>query len=93
MPQIASAVANVSGVRLKHTAPFFNEFVVDVGRPAHEVLSDLQARGILGGLDLGRFYPELATCILMTATELTTSGDVAALQSALREVLRAPAAL
>lgn len=91
--ELASAVANVPGVRLRHSAPFFNEFVADVGRPAMEVLAALREREILGGLDLGRFYPELSTCILMTATELTTSGDVAALASALEEVLRVPAAV
>ncbi|MBV9719665.1 MAG: aminomethyl-transferring glycine dehydrogenase subunit GcvPA [Candidatus Eremiobacteraeota bacterium] len=89
--ELASAVANVRGVRLKHSAPFFNEFVADVGRPAGSVLAGLAERNILGGLDLGRFYPELSTCILMTATELTTSGDVNALASALEEVLNVPA--
>ncbi len=89
--ELASAVANVEGIRLKHAAPFFNEFVADVGRPAGEVLAALQQRNVLGGLDLGRFYPELASCILMTATELTTTGDVGALARALEEALRVPA--
>jgi glycine dehydrogenase subunit 1 len=91
--ELASAVANVRGVRLKHAAPFFNEFVADVGRPAGEVLAALRERQILGGLDLGRFYPELSSCILMTATELTTTGDIAALANALEEVLHVPAAV
>jgi glycine cleavage system P protein (glycine dehydrogenase) subunit 1 len=91
--ELASAVANVPGVRLKHSAPFFNEFVADVGRPAGEVLAALAERGILGGLDLGRFYRELNSCILMTATELTTSGDVNALAAALEEALHVPASL
>ncbi len=91
--ELASAVANVPGVRLPYDAPFFNEFVADVGRPAAGVLAELQDRGILAGIDLGRFYPELATCILMTATELTTSGDIDALAGALKEVLRAHVAV
>ena len=53
---------------------------------AARVLAALQERGIIGGLDLGRFYPELADCILMTATELTTPATSRALASALREV-------
>ncbi len=89
--ELASAVANVAGVKLKHAAPFFNEFVADVGRPAGEVLSALQEHGILGGLDLGRFYPELSSCILMTATELTTTGDINALVRALEKILHVPA--
>ena len=91
--ELASAVANVPGVRLKHAAPFFNEFVADVGRPAGKVLAALRERNILGGLALGRFYPELSSCILMTATELTTTGDIKALASALEEVLHVPAAV
>ncbi|MGA8326917.1 MAG: aminomethyl-transferring glycine dehydrogenase subunit GcvPA [Candidatus Cybelea sp.] len=89
--ELASAVANVAGLTLKSSAPFFNEFVVDTGRPAGEVLVALQERRILGGVDLGRFYPELKSCILMTATELTTSGDINALATALEEIMRAPA--
>jgi glycine dehydrogenase subunit 1 len=89
--ELASAVASVNGVSLTHSAPFFNEFVADVGRPAAEVLAALQQRGILGGLDLGRFYPELSSCILMTATELTTTDDITALAGALEEVLHVPA--
>jgi glycine dehydrogenase subunit 1 len=89
--ELASAVANVPSVRIKHTAPFFNEFVADVGRPAEEVLAGLRERNILGGVGLGRFYPEMSTCILMTATELTTTGDIKALESALEEVLHVPA--
>ncbi|MBV9233773.1 MAG: aminomethyl-transferring glycine dehydrogenase subunit GcvPA, partial [Candidatus Eremiobacteraeota bacterium] len=91
--ELASSVANLPGARLKYAAPFFNEFVLDVGRPAAGVLTELQTHGILGGLDLGRFYPELSSCILMAATELTTSGDIAALRAALEEVLRVPAAV
>jgi glycine dehydrogenase subunit 1 len=91
--ELASAVARVDGVRLKHAAPFFNEFVADVGRPAGEVLAALQQQKILGGVDLGRFYPELSSCILMTATELTTTGEIAALAGALAEILHVPAAV
>jgi glycine dehydrogenase subunit 1 len=81
--ELASAVANVDGVKIKFAAPFFNEFVVDVGAPAAGVLTSLQELGILGGVDLGRWYPELESCILTTATELTTSADITAFAAAL----------
>ncbi len=81
--ELASAVAGVEGVKIQYPAPFFNEFVVNVGRSAKDVLEALREVGILGGVDLGRWYPELSDCILMTATELTTSGDVDALAAAL----------
>ena len=84
----ATAVSSVAGAKLKFAAPFFNEFVVDVGEPASAVLARLQDRGILGGVDLGRWYPELSTCMLVAATEMTTAADIDALATALSEVLR-----
>ncbi len=86
--ELATAVSNLDGVDLKFSAPFFNEIVVDVHQPAGEVLAKLQERKILGGVDLGRWYPELSTCILMNATELTTSGEIVALATALGEIVR-----
>jgi len=88
--ELATAVAGVPGVSLRFDAPFFNEIVVRVGNAA-EVLAELQKRGVLGGVDLGRFYPEYADSILMTATELTTTGDIAKLTAALREVVHVAA--
>jgi glycine dehydrogenase subunit 1 len=89
--ELATAVANVGGATLKFVAPFFNELVVDVHRPAAAVVGQLQERGILGGVALGRFYSELENCILMAATELTTAEDVKALAHALGEVMHAHA--
>jgi hypothetical protein len=58
------------------------------------VLEALRKHRIIGGLDLGRFYPELADCVLMNATELTTTAQIAHLATALREVaVHAPAGI
>ena len=86
--ELATAVSKLDGVDLKFTAPFFNEVVVDVHQSARDVLAKLQERKILGGVDLGRWYPELSTCILMNATELTTSGEIESLATALGEIVR-----
>ena len=85
--ELATAVSAIAGVDLKFTAPFFNEIVVDVHQNADDVLAKLRERKILGGVALGRFYPELSTCILMNATELTSTGDIEALATALSEVV------
>ncbi|MEO6913621.1 MAG: aminomethyl-transferring glycine dehydrogenase subunit GcvPA [Candidatus Baltobacteraceae bacterium] len=89
--ELAAKVSSIAGLSLRYQAPFFNEFAVNVHQPANTVLANLQARGILGGIDLGRFYPELSDCILMTATELTSTADIDALCSALQEVANVPA--
>jgi glycine dehydrogenase subunit 1 len=91
--ELATAVSSIDGIDLRFDAPFFSEIVVNVHQPAAAVLGKLQTRGILGGVDLGRFYPEYADSILMNATELTTTGDIAALTTALKEVAHAPAAV
>ncbi len=76
----------LEGFAAKFAAPMFNEFVLQVPGRAADVLTALERQGILGGLELGRFYPELADCILMTATELTTGADVDRLVTALSEI-------
>jgi glycine dehydrogenase subunit 1 len=91
--ELATAVSKLDGVDLKFSAPFFNEVVVDVHQRAGDVLAKLQQRKILGGVDLGRWYPELSTCILMNATELTTSGEIASLATALGEIVRVHASV
>ena len=91
--ELATEVSKLDGVDLKFTAPFFSEIVVDVHRPARSVLGKLQESKILGGVDLGRWYPELSTCILMNATELTTSAQIRQLTSALGEIVRVHASV
>jgi glycine dehydrogenase subunit 1 len=86
--QLRAAVTAVPGCELVFGAPVFNEFVLRVPGPASGVLDALREHQIIGGLDLGRFYPELADCILMTATELTTPAQIAHVTTALREVAK-----
>lgn len=69
--------AHYLGDRLKRkfSAPYFNEFVVpiaDVAAANRELLD----RKIIGGLDLGRFYPELAGQMLLCATETSKKADM-----------------
>jgi glycine dehydrogenase subunit 1 len=86
--ELATAVSKLDGVDLKFSASFFNEIVVDVHQPARDVLAKLAERKILGGVDLGRWYPELSTCILMNATELTTTAQIDQLATSLGDIVR-----
>jgi glycine dehydrogenase subunit 1 len=89
--ELASAVSAIGGCSLQFAAPYFNEIVVDVHQSAKVVLEKLEQRGILGGVNLGRYYPEYANCILMAATEMTTTAEIDKLAKALRESVHAPA--
>jgi glycine dehydrogenase subunit 1 len=87
---LAERVCAVPGFARAFAAPVFNEIAIRVPQTttAAAVLAQLGERSILGGLDLGRFYPELADCILMTATELTTDDEIVAFGSALEAIAR-----
>ena len=87
---LAERVVAVPGFSRAFEAPVFNELAIRVpsGSSAALVLDALRERKILGGVDLGRWYPQLDDCILMTATELTTDDEIAALGSALADVAR-----
>jgi glycine dehydrogenase subunit 1 len=56
-------------------APYFNEFVARVRDPKAANLALLD-RKIIGGLELGRFYPELSDCVLLCATEMSKKSDM-----------------
>jgi len=58
-------------------APFFNEFVVRTnGRTPEQINSELLEKKIVGGLLLGRFYPELKDSMLLCATEMSRRQDM-----------------
>ncbi len=87
--QTAARLAKVPGVSVLNTA-YFNEFTVVLPKDAREVVRALADRQVLGGVSLGRLFPEapeLAGGLLVTATETTTAEDIEALATALTEVL------
>ena len=56
---------------LRFSGPFFNEFVANTnGRTADQINQSLLGKKVIGGLPLGRFYPELADSMLLCATEM-----------------------
>jgi glycine dehydrogenase subunit 1 len=57
-------------------APFFKEFVVRPPAPATVVNKALLEDKIIGGLDLGPYYPELAGCLLIAVTEKRTKDEI-----------------
>jgi glycine dehydrogenase subunit 1 len=65
------------GVGLPFRGPFFNEFVAKPsGITAVEVNRRALEKKIIGGLDLGRFYPELDGCMLVCATEVNRRAEM-----------------
>ncbi|MBW2989610.1 aminomethyl-transferring glycine dehydrogenase subunit GcvPA [Candidatus Woesearchaeota archaeon] len=63
------------GVKLRFDNDFYNEFAVKVS-DAEKVNSELIKGKIIGGLGLGKHYPELDGCLLLCVTELNTKEDI-----------------
>jgi len=57
--------------------PRFKEFVLRVGEGGvEELLEVARSEGILAGVPLGRWYPELADCLLVAVTEKRTKAEI-----------------
>ena len=75
------------GIKPAFNAPFFKEFVVKTPTPVAEVNRVLLQDKIIGGLDLGRFYPELQKHTLLCVTEKRTQKEIAALVAGMGKCL------
>jgi glycine dehydrogenase subunit 1 len=64
-------------------ASFLSEFPVQVAQP-RQLLERLAEQGILGGLDAGRWFPELAGVLLFCCTELNDRAAIDELVEACR---------
>jgi glycine dehydrogenase subunit 1 len=86
---LAERVQRVPGVQVVNHA-FFNEFALRLPCPAAPVVEALAERGVLAGIPISRLYPdraELATLLLVAATETATEADMERLAQGLAEVL------
>ena len=71
------------GIGRTFNTPFFQEFVVKLSGNIAEINKKLLAQGIIGGLDLGQYYPELAGNMLLCVTENRTKEQIDALVAGL----------
>lgn len=64
-------------VKSRFSGKFFNEFAARFdGKTTEAVNKALLPKKIIGGLPLGRFYPELADSVLLCATEMSRREDM-----------------
>ncbi len=64
-------------LKKRFSGPFFNEFVAEAGaKDIAEMNRALEAKNIIGGLPLERFYPELKSTVLLCCTEMTQRADM-----------------
>jgi glycine dehydrogenase subunit 1 len=87
--ELVAALTRIKGVHIAFNSPTFHEAVLTLDRPVAPVLSALESRGILGGLNLAEHYPELGNALLVCATETRTTADIDAYAAALGDVMKA----
>jgi len=78
----AAALTSGSRWRRAFAAPFFNEFAVR-GRDATAALARARDAGVLAGVPLGPWYPELDDALLVAVTEVHDDAAVARLAEVL----------
>jgi glycine dehydrogenase subunit 1 len=83
----AQRLGEVPGCRIRFTGPRFKEFVLETPRDGAELAAGLAQRGFLVGPGLGRWYPDLANCLLVAVTERRTEGDIEGLAEAVEKEL------
>jgi len=85
----ADRLAKVPGVLVLNES-FFNEFTLVLPKDARAIIRELADRQILGGVSLGRLYPDedqLSHGLIVAVTETATVEDIEAFAAALQEVL------
>ncbi|HET9145498.1 MAG TPA: glycine dehydrogenase, partial [Sphingomicrobium sp.] len=88
--EAADRLSAIPGVSLVNDA-FFNEFTLKLPIEARPVVHSLVERGVLGGVSLGRLYPDvdaLQNGLVVAVTETVTDEDIAAFEAALKEVVQ-----
>ena len=70
-------LGSVAGVTVDNASTrFFKEFVVRVDAVPEEINRKLLQHGIVGGLPLGKYYPDLPNSLLVCVTETKTREDI-----------------
>jgi glycine dehydrogenase subunit 1 len=80
-------LGGIRGVSLLTGGPTFNEFTLNLPMAAATVSERLLAKGIAAGVPLGRWYPGMESCLVVTVTEKRSREEIETLAARLEEVL------
>lgn len=72
----ARRLGEIRGCSIRFEGPRFKELVLETPIVADDLVQGLARRGLLIGPALGRWYPELANCLLVAVTERRTEEDI-----------------
>lgn len=69
-------ISKIKGFSLPQSSRTFLEFVARCPSPVEGINKALLKDGIIGGLDLSKFYPDMKGLMLLSFTELTKKEDI-----------------
>lgn len=84
---LKNKLAKLDHLKILFDAPCFHEFVIQVHRPATDIIADMAAKGYVAGVNISEDYPALGQCILLCVTETKTEQDLDEFVAALSECL------
>lgn len=87
--RLLDGIARVDGVEPVFAGPHFHEVALRLPVPAAKVLAHMEAGGVLGGVDLSRWYPALGHGLLVAVTEKRSGEDIDRWVSLLAEAVAA----
>lgn len=85
----AARLTQIPGVELVNTS-FFNEFTLRLPKEARPVVRAMADRGVLGGVSLGRLYPDdgdIERGLVVAVTETVSDADIETFATTLAEAL------
>ncbi len=86
--RLADRLGSVPGISLAYKGPFFKEFALKLPGDAATIVRRLSRRGIFAGPVLGEWFPDMADCMLVAATERRTNEEIDLFREALEEETR-----
>jgi glycine dehydrogenase subunit 1 len=72
----ASKITAIPGFSLKYKGPFFKEFVIDAPASATNFINKLTKKGIVPGIDLGKFNLGLRGNLMIAVTEKRSKEEI-----------------
>jgi glycine dehydrogenase subunit 1 len=80
-------LTQIKGIKRKFSGSVFNEFVLEFSGNLPKVEEALRDKGIIAGLSLGEYYPELENCLLVCVTEMHGKEEIDNLAACLEEAV------
>jgi len=69
-------LSQIKGVKVRFSAPTFNEFVIDMPKDATDAINVLAEKGFAAGFPLIKYYKEMDRCLLIAVTEKRTKEEI-----------------